>query len=168
MNTITTDPRWYRVPFVWLLVMLPLASVVGAFALLWLSIESDDGLVVDDYYRQGREINRELTRDNAAAALALKGQLRFDAARREARIELNLPAARLPNRLEFALLHATRQGYDQRFVLTHNKNGAYRASLTRLVPGHYYIQLAADGWRLVGSVRVPQDADAEILPAGQR
>jgi hypothetical protein len=149
---------------VWLLIALPLAAVVAGFATLWLAVKSDDGLVVDDYYRRGQEINLDLKRDRAAAARGLKAQMLFDSARREARIELNLPVKQLPAQLEMQLLHATRPGHDRQMLLGRAPDGSYRTALLGLSPGRYYVQLAAEDWRLLGSLNVPGDARIEILP----
>lgn len=155
---------WYRVPMVWLLIALPLSAVAGGFTTLWLAIRSDDGLVVDDYYRRGIEINRVLDRDRAAAERGISAWLQLDETRRQMRIELNLPATQRPARLRVQWLHATRQGHDRRFTLTPDLDGAYRAPLRGLVPGHYYVQLAAGDWRLLGSLRFPDQALVEIVP----
>ena len=40
--------RWYRVPFVWLVIALPLTAVIASFITLGLAISSDDGVVEDD------------------------------------------------------------------------------------------------------------------------
>jgi hypothetical protein len=157
---------WHRVPFVWLLIALPLAAVVGSFATLWLAIRSDDGLVADDYYRRGKEINRVLARDRAAAGLGLAGKVEFDAARRhlvvrlEAREDMNLPP-----QVEFRLLHATRAGLDRVLILPRHRGATYEAPLPELAPGRWNLQLAARDWRLTGSLSVPGEARAELMPA---
>ncbi len=51
---------WYREPYVWLLIAIPACAVVAGFVTLALAIATDDGLVVDDYYWQGKQINRVL------------------------------------------------------------------------------------------------------------
>jgi uncharacterized protein len=165
MTAGPSDPvPWYRVPMVWLLIALPLSAVVGGFITLWLALRSDDGLVVDDYYRRGIEINRDLDRDQAARARDITARLQLDDARREMRIDLNLPATQNPAQLQVQLQHATRQGYDLRFVAVRDADGAYLAPLTGLAQGHYYVQLAADDWRLLGSFRFPGESQVEIKP----
>jgi len=89
---------WYRVPAVWLLIALPLTAVAAGFFLLGAAIQSDDGLVVDDYYRRGKEINLDLARDRAAAVHDVKAAVQLDAARGEVRIDLSTtrpPSAQL-------------------------------------------------------------------------
>lgn len=165
MNATPPVPvAWYRVPFVWLLIALPLTAVVGGFTTLWLALRSDDGLVVDDYYRRGIEINRTLDRDHAAATRGVSAEIRLDDARREARITLTLPMPQRPARIQVQLLHATIKGHDRQVTTSPDANGDYRVSLRGLVPGHYYIELAADDWRLVGSLRFPDDARLRLVP----
>ena len=67
-QSMTKSNRWHRVPFVWLLIAIPLTAVIVGFVGLALAIRSDDGMVEDDYYKQGMTINRMLDRDKAAAA----------------------------------------------------------------------------------------------------
>lgn len=57
---------WHKQLWPWLIIGPPAASVVGGFALLWVAIASDDGLVTPDYYLQGVTINERLTREQAA------------------------------------------------------------------------------------------------------
>lgn len=153
---------WYRVPIVWLLIALPLVAVVGGFTTLWLAVRSDDGLVADDYYRRGIEINRTLDRDRAAVARGVAAEVQLDERRREAHITLE--RAQRPARLQVQLLHATRRGYDRQLSAGRRADGDYRVPLTGLVPGHYYIELAAEDWRLVGSLRVPGDVHLRLVP----
>lgn len=161
-----TPTRWYREPFVWLLIALPLAAVVGSFVSLGLAISTDDGLVEDDYYRRGKEINRVLARDRAAAQLGLEGTVELDAARHE--LKLNLDAREdmnLPEQIEVRFLHATRAGLDKDVILPRVSGAAYRAPLPELAPGHWNVQLAAQDWRLVGSLAVPGEHRLDLRPA---
>ncbi len=168
MKMDTSQPvRWYRVPFVWLLIALPLTAVVAGFVTLWLAIRSDDGVVEDDYYRQGKEINRVLARDRAAAKLGLESTLELDAVQHELALRLRArPEAKLPPAVEIRFLHATRAGLDQSLIVPRNGDGAYRTPLPPLAPGHWNVQLAADDWRLTGSLHVPGEAKLVLRPAG--
>jgi hypothetical protein len=49
----------------------PAVVVVAGFITLWLAISSDDGLVSDDYYKQGLTVNQRLQRDHLAGDLGL-------------------------------------------------------------------------------------------------
>ena len=84
---MTPAPRttpWYRELWPWLVMAPPFVSILGGVALAWIAISSNDGLVTPDYYRQGIEINRRLTREQAANCAA-KDQACMNAPRAEVR-----------------------------------------------------------------------------------
>src|SRR6185369_11923875 len=60
---------WYREPWPWLLMAGPAIVVVAGFVTLAMAINSSDGLVADDYYKQGKAINMTLHRDTRAQEL---------------------------------------------------------------------------------------------------
>ena len=156
---------WYREPYVWLLIAIPACAVVAGFVTLALAIVTDDGLVVDDYYWQGKQINRVLSRDRAATLHALSADLSFDYAQGIVQAQLHArETARLPLKLRFALLHATRAGFDRRLELERTPKGSYVSGLPALVPGRWYLQLDAEDWRLFGSMRVPEETVVHIAP----
>jgi hypothetical protein len=157
---------WYREPFVWLLIAFPLTAVIAGFATLWLAVTTDDGLVEDDYYLRGKEINRVLARDQAAATRGLQGRVELDDAQHELLIRLTARAqATIPDNVELKFLHATRSGIDRILILARQSDGSYRAPLPELAPGHWNVQLAAQDWRLVGSLYVPGARSIDIRPA---
>ena len=157
---------WYREPFVWLLIAFPLTAVIVGFVSLALAIHSDDGMVEDDYYRQGMAINRMLDRDKAAAAEGLTGTVDLDAARHELLVRLTArQALALPGNIQIKLMHATRAGFDRSLVLPRHADGTYRAPLPEFVPGHWDVQLPAQDWRLTGSLFMPGDNRLVMRPS---
>ena len=157
---------WHREPFVWLLIAFPLTAVIVGFVSLALAIRSDDGMVEDDYYRQGKEINRVLARDQAAAGKGLESRVELDDAQHELRIRLTAQATGiLPDNIEIKFLHATRAGLDRSLVIPRLADGTYRVPLPELALGHWNVQLAAQDWRLVGSLFVPGDRHLILRPA---
>jgi hypothetical protein len=159
-----TNP-WYREPIMWLVIAFPLTSVIVGFVSLALAIRSDDGMVEDDYYKQGMTINRMLDRDKAAAAGDLTGTVELDAARHELLVRLTARQAKaLPDNIELKLMHATRAGFDRSLVLPRHADGTYRAPLPEFVPGHWAVQLTAQDWRLTGSLFMPGDNRLVMRP----
>lgn len=157
---------WYRQPFVWLLIGIPLSAVIVGLTMLWISIDTFDGLVVDDYYRQGKEINRSLHRDHAATRYGLRAELTLNVAANEAVIELAATHLQtLPNELTLRLWHATRAGNDQVLTLVTTAAGRYRTALPELVPGHWHVQIEADDWRLTGSTQLPGGGRLQLQAA---
>lgn len=157
---------WYREPLVWLLISFPLTAVIAGFFTLYLAIISKDGLVVDDYYQKGKEINKSLARDHAAGQHGLRAGITLDAAKQQ--VVVRLVAAKgwpLPDTLNVRWLHATRDGFDRTQTLTRIPDGSYRNAFPELAPGHWYVQIEAQDWRLQGSLRVPAETRLDLKPA---
>ena len=51
---------WYREPWPWLLMAGPFVVVIASLACAWVAIDSDDGVVAQDYYKQGLAINKRI------------------------------------------------------------------------------------------------------------
>ena len=136
---------WYREPWPWLIMVLPVTAIVAGAVTLWLAVRSNDGLVADDYYRQGLAINRSLARDERAGALELAARLRIvqDA------IEVTMSAregAVLPPELRLKLAHATRPRMDRTITLA-GDGALYRAPLGALAAGKWQVSIMA--WKLL-------------------
>ena len=140
---------WYREPWPWILMAGPAAVVLAGFATLWLALSSADGLVAEDYYKQGLAVNRVFAREDAAARLGLVATL--EPARGELRLRLAGRAA--PPALFVHLAHATRAGFDVTLRLARGGDGSYRAALPPALPaGHWHVSIEDPRreWRLAG------------------
>ena len=124
--------------------------------MLSLALNNDDGLVVDDYYKRGMEINRVLDRDRYAHELGVRAQYQLQPGSVEIRL-LGIPAPSLPSSLQVELLNATRQGLDRRFLVKHLTDGLYSGDLEDLPPGRWYITLGTNEWRLTGFLQLPRE-----------
>jgi hypothetical protein len=140
---------WYREPWPWLLMAGPAAVLVAGAATLWLAFASADGLVAEDYYKQGLGINRQLAREEAARRLGITGEVRLE----PNRIKVVLQGA-APEALFVHLAHATRSGHDLRLRLAPGQEG-YVADLPALPPGRWRIVIEdpRGAWRVLGEGR---------------
>lgn len=150
MNTHTATP-WYRQFWPWFLMLFPFAAVVGGAATIWLAVVSDDGLVADDYYKQGLAINQTLARDRAAAVAGLHASLAVEQG--IASLELH-GRVTPPAELRLRILHPTRAGMDRAVILQHAGGGRYRGACTVPGPGRWHVLLEdPEGtWRLLGEL----------------
>jgi len=153
---------WYQEPWVWLLIALPMSAVIGGVITIYLAVVSSDGLVVDDYYKRGKEINRDLVRDEAAARYHVEASLELDAD--TVSLKLSAINGAWPDNVRLSLLHPTRAGHDQVLVLPHGNEGSYRGHINELTQGHWYVQLEADDWRLSGTLPVPLTEPLVLMP----
>jgi hypothetical protein len=109
MNANTDQHPWYRYPWVWLMIAFPLAAVIGGIVTIYLAVTTSDGLVVDDYYRHGKTINRVLARDRAAAEHGLEARIALDAANNRVTVQLGLPASNNPGTRPAGPAHRDRE-----------------------------------------------------------
>lgn len=62
---------WYRYGWPWFLISIPLVSIMLGCMMLYLAMQTNNSLVVDDYYKQGKGINLRIERDREASLLGL-------------------------------------------------------------------------------------------------
>ncbi|MBI4124014.1 MAG: FixH family protein [Betaproteobacteria bacterium] len=137
---------WYREPWPWLLMAGPAVALLAGAATLWLAVASADGLVADDYYRQGLAINKVLAREEAARRLGLSAKVDL----KEGRLVVILHGQK-PEALLVHLAHATRAGHDLRLRLAPAGAGLYQAELPPLPAGRWRIVVEdpRSSWRIV-------------------
>ena len=78
MNTRTIDQEsahWYQEPWPWILLGLPGSVVIAGIVTLVIAIKNEDGLVAEDYYKQGLAINQVIARETNAERLGLTAQM---------------------------------------------------------------------------------------------
>ena len=164
-SAATQSKPWYREPWPWIIMLAPAASVLAGMLMLWLAIDSSDGLVSDDYYRQGLAINQVLRRDEHAAQLGYRAHASLSEDGTRVRVMLQgASGASLPTALNLRLLHPTRAGRDQTAVLYARVPGHYEASLIPPDTGRWRVSIEdqAGSWRLSGTWRLPNDRTIEL------
>jgi hypothetical protein len=125
---------WYRHRWPWLLICGPAAVLAAGAVTLWLAVSSADGLVAEDYYKQGLAINKRIAREEEARRLGVSASVVL----RDERIHVELKG-QSPEALFVHLAHATRAGYDVRLRLAPVGAGAYEAPLESLPRGRWRV-----------------------------
>ena len=140
---------WYRQLWPWLIISGPAAVLIAGGVTMWIAFASADGLVADDYYKQGLAINKRLARDEAARRLGVTAKVEL----RQRLIRVRLTGD-TPPVLFVQLAHATRAGYDVRLRLTPVAPGAYEAELDPLPRGHWRVVIEdpRGSWRIAQEV----------------
>ena len=156
--------RWYREPWVWLLISLPMTAVIGSMITIYLAVSTSDGLVVDDYYKRGKAINIDLARDATAARHELRADIELDMRNNHVQLLLQGNIEPLPETLTLSLLHPTQAGYDQVLQLQHAGDAVYSGSVDEVGRGNWYLQLETVEWRLSGSMRMPHSGKVVLVP----
>ena len=158
------EEPWYRQGWPWFLIAFPAIAVVAGIATLVIAIRTFDGMVVDDYYKEGRAIVQTIGRVEHARDMGLRAGIKV----RSESIHIVLSAAdvaRLPARIRLTVAHPTRGGLDQEVLLT-GAAGVYEAPLSPLGTGRWLFVLEdeARSWRLDGSAVLPEQMEITIDP----
>lgn len=158
-----TQP-WYRQFWPWFLISLPLATVIAAMFTINLAIETNDGLVKDDYYKEGLAIHMDAARVETARQLGLAGQLELVGDGQRVQVRLNDAAIGNIDSLTLSLSHPTRPNHDQLVVLTAQGDRLYAGDIEPLAPANWRIALAppANDWRIGGRLAIPQTSSTEL------
>jgi len=137
---------WYRQRWPWLLMSGPAAVLIAGAVTTWIAFASADGLVAEDYYKQGMAVNKLLAREERARSLGIS----LDATLTASKISIELRGA-APEALFVHLAHATRAGHDQRLRLAPTQPGLYEAELPALPAGRWHIVIEDPraSWRIV-------------------
>lgn len=162
---------WFQQPLVWMVIGIPLSSVIVGMVMLWLSIVSFDGMVADDYYKQGLQINRVLDRERAALAAQLSGSFTLHNTDSRLLLESAQHDYRLPEQVQVQLSYATSAGQDRAFSMTRAAaTGEYTGPALTLPQGRWYVYVSADAgagtsaWRLSGTLSTPGAGVVSLSP----
>ena len=162
MKTDHSSTPWYREPWPWLLMSGPALVVVAGIVTTAIAVQTSDGVVADDYYKQGLGINRTLARDARAGALHVAADVQFNEERTRARVRLSGDTR--PAQLRLTLVHPTRAGGDQVVPLLRvaesPKEGLYEGALASPHAGTWRVRVEDDRntWRLTGAWRTQDGA----------
>lgn len=158
---------WYREPWPWLIMLGPALVVIAGVVTAYLAVISNDGLVADDYYKQGLAINQRSERDQQAARLGIEAELVIggNGDRIRALMRAN-GGVQLPEALSLRLTHPTRPGFDQRVSLRREGGGVYGASLVPL-RGRWRVVLEdeQEQWLLADDWETEKQAVLRLLPS---
>jgi hypothetical protein len=164
----TDTGPWFREPWPWLLMSGPAVAIIAGFVTLYLAVTTEDGLVVDDYYKQGLAINATLAREERARALGLSAILALSPQRD--RVQVRLVGMTGPQaRLRLRLVHPTRVGRDQSVILMPGLEKTYAAELRRVDSGTWQVVVEDEvaGWRLTGTLPPGHDL-MELRPRPEK
>jgi hypothetical protein len=141
---------WYRHRWPWIIMSGPAAVLVAGAWTTWIAFASSDGLVAEDYYKQGLAINKVIAREEAARKLGVDAEVVLA----EGRIAVKLKGE-APPALFVHLAHGTRAGFDQRLRLARVAPGTYEAALGELPAGRWRVGIEdpQGRWRVAKEAR---------------
>ncbi len=162
---------WFKQPIFWAVMSGPILVVIAGFFTFGLAQTHANDMVSDDYYKDGKHINLELARDEAALKQHMHAKVILNNDH-TAHIQLT---GNFDHKvaLKLLLLHPTRKDFDQTVNLqfapsTGEENSTnYTATLSDLPnTNHWYIRIedVLGQWRVGGKWLPSQGNTVELLP----
>lgn len=152
-----TPPKaWYKQFWPWFLITIPLCSMLLSFNMLRFAFNSEDSMVVDDYYKQGKAINLSLEKLEKARALNIQTELTIAGEQLTLRFTQGQPPVGTALRLAF--YHVTQQYKDQAYDLFKDASGIYRATAEHDLTGKWRVTLQPHDaqWKIQQTLSLPQ------------
>jgi len=160
-----TPPPWYRQFWPWFLISLPGSVVIASIITINLAIQSNDGLVTEDYYKKGLAIHRNADALLKARELGIEAEVMAAENGRQLLLNLTSVANQAFGELRVDLRHPTRSHLDLSRVAQPVGPNRYRVELPEdLAQGDWIIQLSAPeaGWRLRGRIQPHRGGKVEL------
>lgn len=149
---------WYREPWAWYIVGILLVTFAWGGFQVYTAFTHQDSVVIDDYYKNGKTINQDMTRIDNARSLAVAGTLAIDELIGEVRVTMRGNPEVWPGQLKLSFLSPVFKDKDKTIVLNRSfgisaksaadsspaqpgQNPMYVGQLDALVTGRYYLQL---------------------------
>ena len=152
---------WFRQFWPWFLILLPASVVVASLVTMYIAYYGADDLVVDEYYKDGLAINRQLEKKQRSVELGITARLNFSDDHVTARIEGPVAEASL----SLWLSHPLEADRDFPVKLAMIAPGIYQAPLPSAVAPRWHWTLGleqVDGWRLDGIIEQHDIGNAAI------
>ena len=144
----------------------PFVVIIAGAITTYLAVVSNDGLVDDDYYKQGLAVNQVTERNEQAGKLGLQADVMQSTDRSQVRVLLRAhPGIQLPESIKVRITHPTRAGVDQNLTLqSSGPGGQYSGQLRSPLAGRWHIAVEDDKreWRLSGDWIAEDGASAHL------
>ncbi len=165
MTAVRHPSPWYREPWPWLLFFPPAVAVAAGLVTMAIAIDSFDGVVSDDYYRQGLAINRSIDREAQARERGLTARLQFNPSGDRVRVAVSGDVS-AEGLLRLQLVRAARSGDDQQVDLVSVAPGVYEGRLLRPLHGRWHLHLEDAGhrWRISATAQMPAERAIRLEP----
>ncbi|MGD8956866.1 MAG: FixH family protein, partial [Chromatiaceae bacterium] len=132
--------------------------VIASIFTINIAIETDDGLVSDDYYKEGLGIHKDADSTTLAKTLGIAAAVRLDPETGAIAVTFEKPLPGQSDVLSLEVTHPTRPNQDQVVQLTPSDGLVYLGRLDPLGPARWKLELRPDdrSWRIAGRLALPQ------------
>ncbi len=159
INTpLRTDTKpWYKHPHLWLVICLPIISVVVSISFARTAFLNKSDVVRDDWYMDGKALQQDMSRDTVAAAANLHAKVSISP-QGQVKVLLTHDAnLAVPPQLDLYFFHPIKAEKDHKISLKRREDGDFAGQLDAelLKAGNYRIELDGHLWRLSSRIDLP-------------
>lgn len=158
-----TQP-WYKQFWPWFLISLPLSVVIASLYTINLAIKTDDGLVSDDYYKEGLGIHKDAASSAKALALGIAVELSYDKDTGAVGVQLAKPLQPKPGILTLQVTHPTRPNQDQSVPLVPVDERRFSGRVEPLNDANWQLEIHPDdtSWRIQGRLNTATQSTTRL------
>ena len=155
---------WYKEFWPWFLIAVPIITLIMGGVLLNLAISTEDSLVVDDYYKEGKAINARLDKE----AIARRKNITTDLTIEDGSIALEFHSG-IPqegNAVKLSFYHVTLEERDVSVLLSRDAKGIYRGFVEEDLDGKWRVSLTRidDSWKIQNTIYLPHSGKMKFNP----
>lgn len=145
---------WYKQVWPWILIAIPVFTMLKAVHSIYLMNQQSPDLVVDDYYAEGKAINMNLAKYREAALRNLQANILVAANKAIIRFEAN-PV--LGEQLQLRFVHNTVAAQDFAVAALRSGENMYVAELPATLTGKWNLVVtdSTDQWKLRATFVLP-------------
>lgn len=159
-SEMTNPPPWWKQFWPWFLIALPGSVVIASFFTIKMAVDSDDGLVTQDYYKQGKAIHMDASARQRAHDLGILAKVTFVQPEGVVRVSVSSESLNAIGALQLALRHPTQANQDALLDLQPVGPNLYQAAMPDLSSsGEWNVELNAidANWELRGRASVSSE-----------
>ena len=155
---------WYKEFWPWFLIAVPIVTLIMGGVLLKLAISTEDSLVVDDYYKEGKAINATLDKEALARKRNITTDLTIDNGSIALKFHSGIPQE--GNALKLSFYHVTLEERDTSILLSRDASGIYRGFIEQNMDGKWRVSLTPfdESWKIQNTLNLPYSGTIKFNP----
>ncbi|MBU2976858.1 FixH family protein [Alteromonas sp. C1M14] len=155
---------WYKQFWPWFLIFVPVITVIMGGVLMYFATSTQDSLVIDDYYKEGKAINASLDKETRAKTLNITTELNVDGDRVAVTFHSGIPAD--GSAILITFYHVTLEALDTSLLLTRDAAGVYRGVAERPLEGKWRVTLSPlnEEWKIQNTLLLPLSQPVSFNP----
>ena len=163
METSDVKP-WYKQFWPWFLIAIPTSSFIMAYFIVKFATNTQDSLVVDDYYKEGKAYNVNHRKVENARKLRIMTDLSVNDGQIALEFHSGIPEE--GNALKLSFYHVTLAERDVSLLLTRDANGIYRGFVEQDLSGKWRVTLSPldDSWKVQQEIGLPRADKIRFVP----